>query len=153
MDRYYITQERFDELKKELEELKTNKRIEVAERLKQAKEYGDLSENSEYAEAREEQSLVEGRIFELEELLKKAEIIKKSAGVSNEVNVGSSVRVKKGEAVLNYTIVGAYDADPAAGKISDESPLGRAFVGRKVGEKVIAVIPSGEVEYEILKIE
>lgn len=153
MDRYYITQERFDELKKELEELKTKKRVEVAERLKQAKEYGDLSENSEYAEAREEQSLVEGRIFELEELIKKAEIIKKSEGAKNKVEVGSTVTAKKGEAILKYTIVGAYDANPAEGKISDESPLGRAFVGRKAGEKVTVVAPSGEAEYEILKIE
>ena len=153
MDRYYITQERFDELKRELEELKSKKRIEVAERLKQAKEYGDLSENSEYAEAREEQSLVEGRIFELEELLKKVSIIKKSEGVKNKVEVGTTVTVKKGEAILKYTIVGAYDASPAEGKVSDESPLGKAFVGRKVGEKVMVTAPVGEAEYEILKIE
>lgn len=153
MDRHYLTQERFEELKKELEELKTKRRMEVAERLKQAKEFGDLSENSEYAEARDEQSLVEGRIFELEELLKKAAIIQKTAGMKARAEIGSTVTVKKGEAVLKYTIVGAYDANPAEGKISDESPLGMALVGRKVGEKAKAVTPSGEAEYEVLKVE
>ncbi|MEK9180070.1 MAG: transcription elongation factor GreA [Patescibacteria group bacterium] len=153
MDRYYLTQERFDELKRELEELKSKKRIEVAERLKTAKEFGDLSENSEYTEAREEQSIVEGRIFELEELMKRAEIIKKSAGAKSKVEVGSSVTVKKGEKVATYTIVGAYDADPATGKISDESPLGRAFLGRRPGDKATVEAPSGEAVYEVLKIE
>lgn len=153
MDRHYLTQERLDELKSELEELKTKRRVEVAERLRQAKEFGDLSENSEYTEAREEQSLVEGRIFELEEFLKKATIIQKAAGARTKVEVGSTVTVKRGEAVLTYTIVGAYDAEPTEGKISDESPLGRAFMGRKVGEKAKAITPTGEIEYEILKIE
>src|SRR3989344_7015229 len=99
----YLTQERFEELKKELNELKTKKRIEIAERLKHAKEYGDLSENSEYAEARDEQSLVEGRIFELEELFKQASIIKKSEG--SKVGVGSTVTLKKGDKNVTYTIV------------------------------------------------
>lgn len=153
MDKYYLTQERLDELKKELDGLKTTRRVEVAERLKTAKEYGDLSENSEYAEAREEQSLVEGRIFELEELLKKAVIIKKSEGGKNKVEVGCTVNVKKGDKVFTYMIVGAYDANPAEGKISDESPLGRAFLDSKVGDHVKVTTPGGEVAYEILKIE
>ncbi len=153
MDKYYFTKERFEELKKELEELKSKRRIEVAERLKQAKEYGDLSENSEYAEAREEQSLVEGRIFELEEILKKAAVIQKTEGVKSKVEVGSTVTAKKGEKILTYTIVGAYDANPAEGKISDESPLGRGFLGHKVGDSVIVASPSGEIAYQITKIE
>jgi len=152
MDKYYLTKERFEELKKELEELKGAKRLEITERLKHAKEYGDLSENSEYAQAREEQALVEARIFELEELFKKAVIIKKS-GVSDKVVVGSTVTVKKNDQIIQYTIVGSYEAKPEDGKISDESPLGRAFLHHKVGDSVTVVTPGGPVSYQITKIE
>ncbi len=152
MDQYYLTKERLEELKKELENLKSEKRLDVAERLKRAKEYGDLSENSEYSEAREEQSRVEGRIFELEETLKKAVIIKKSAG-SEQVEVGATVTVKKDLNVFRYMIVGSNEAKPEEGKISNESPLGRAFLHRKVGDKVMAKTPGGEVSYQITKIE
>jgi len=152
MDRYYLTKERLEELKQELDGLKNTKRMEIAERLRHAKEYGDLSENSEYAEAREEQSLVEGRIFELEELSKKAVIIKKSEG-SGKVEVGSTVTAKKNGQILQYTIVGSYEAKPEDGKISDESPLGRAFLGRKVGDDVTVNAPLGAVTYQITKIE
>lgn len=151
-DKYYLTKERLEELKKELEFLKVQKRLEVSERLKRAKEFGDLSENSEYTEAREEQSLVEGRIFELEEVLKKAVIIGKNEG-GGEIGIGSTVTVKKDGANLTYTIVGSDEAKPEEGKISNESPLGRAFLGRKVGDSVTAKTPSGEVNYKIVKIE
>ena len=151
-DKYYLTKERLDELKAELEEFKTKKRADVAERLKQSKEYGDLSENSEYAEAREEQSIVEGRIFELEELLKRAEIIKRSVG-TGKIEVGSKVTAKTGDKVVTYAIVGASDANPGEGNISDESPLGQAFLGKRVGDRVTVRAPSGNVGYEILKIE
>jgi len=151
MDKQYLSQERLDELKKELDGLKTVKRVEISERLKRAKEYGDLSENAEYAEAREEQSTVETRIFELEELLKKAEVIKKSDGAI--VRVGSTVTAKKGDKNVKYAIVGSYEAKPEEGRISDESPLGRAFIKHKVGDTVSVTTPSGVVAYEILKIE
>jgi transcription elongation factor GreA len=152
MQKQYLSQERFDELKQELEGLKTTKRIEVAQRLKTAKEYGDLSENSEYAEAREEQASVETRIIELEDLLKNAAIVTKakSTGV---VEVGSTVVIKKAGKEMTYTIVGSYEADPAAGKISADSPLGRAFLEKKTGEKVDITTPAGKATYEILKIE
>lgn len=151
MPKQYLTKERLEELKIELDELKNNKRQKVAERLKQAKEYGDLSENSEYAEAREEQANVEGRIFELEELLKEAVTIKTGEG-GDTVNVGSVVTVKKGEKVLVYTIVGSYEAKPEEGRISDESPLGKAFMGHKVSDAVDVSTPGGSAHYEITKI-
>lgn len=141
-----------EELKQELEDLKKNKRVEVSERLKHAKEYGDLSENAEYAEAREEQSVVESRIFELEEILKKVVVIKKSAS-GDRVEVGSTVTAKRDDQVLKYTIVGSYEAKPEDGKISDESPIGKAFLHRKVGDSVVVTTPTGQVTYQITKIE
>jgi transcription elongation factor GreA len=147
----YLSKERFDELTAELAELKTTKRNEVAQRLRTAKEYGDLSENSEYAEAREEQASVETRIAELGDLLKNVEILTKSKGI-DAVQVGSVITVKKGGKEMTYTVVGSYEADPLAGKISDESPLGKAFMGKKVGEKVNVDAPAGKITYEILEI-
>jgi transcription elongation factor GreA len=152
MSKQYLTKERLEEFKAELEELKNIKRNEVAQRLKQAKEYGDLSENSEYAEAREEQANVEGRISELEEVLKTAVVIEKTED-NGIVQVGSVVTVKKGDKTSKYVIVGMYDAKPEEGKISDESPLGKAFLKHKVGDKVIVTTPAGAMNYEILKIE
>jgi transcription elongation factor GreA len=148
----YLSQERFDELTAELAELKTTKRVGIAERLKTAKEYGDLSENSEYAEAREEQAAVETRINELEDLLKNAAIIQKATG-SDVVTVGSTVVAKKAGKEITYHIVGSYDADPVAGKISDESPLGKAFMKKRAGDKVNVATPAGTTTYEIMKIE
>ncbi len=152
MDKYYLSKERLQELKDELERLRTQKRIEVAERLKHAKEYGDLSENSEYSEARDEQSRVEQRIFELEELFKRAVVIKKTEG-GDKVSVGSAVTVKKENNLFRYQIVGSNETSPEEGKISNESPLGRAFLGHKVGDSVTVKTPGGEVAYQITKIE
>jgi transcription elongation factor GreA len=152
MSKQYLTQERLDELKVELEELKNTKRQEVAQRLKQAKEYGDLSENSEYAEAREEQASVESRIFELEELMKEAVTIKTGEG-GDIVQVGSIVTVKKGDKTMTYTIVGPYEAKPEEGRISDESPLGKAFLKHKVGDVIQIATPGGSVSYEVVEIK
>ncbi len=152
MPKQYLTKERLEEFREELEMLKNKKRVEVAERLKQAKEYGDLSENSEYVEAREEQATVEARIGELEDLMKDAVTIKMSEG-GDTVAVGSKVTVKKGEKTMTYAIVGSYEAKPEEGRISDESPLGDAFLKRKVGDKVEVATPAGKMSYEILKIE
>lgn len=152
MDNYYLTKERFDELKTELETLRSVKRREVAERLKQAKEFGDLSENSEYSEAREEQSRVESRIFELEDISKKAVIIKTGAA-GDRVTIGSAVSVKKDGRTFRYQIVGSNEAKPEDGKISNESPLGKAFLDKKVGESVQVATPGGPAAYQILKIE
>ena len=151
MNKQYLTKERLEEIKKELEDLKNTKRVEVADRLRSAKEYGDLSENAEYAQAREEQASVETKIFELEELLQKAAIIEKSGG--NGVGVGSTISVKKGSNVFQYSIVGSYEAKPEEGRISDESPLGHAFLGHATGDTVTVTTPAGPATYEILKVE
>ena len=152
MDKYYLTKERQDELEKELETLKHQSRLEVAEHLKRAKEYGDLSENAEYAEAREEQNAVETRIFELEELLKKAVIIKKS-GCADQVQVGCRVTVHKNGQIFQYMIVGSNESKPEEGKISNESPIGQALLGKRVGDSVLVTTPAGQVTYQITKIE
>lgn len=152
MSKQYVTKERLEAFKAELEELKSKRRNEVAQRLKQAKEYGDLSENSEYAEAREEQANVETRIFELEDLLKDAVIIEKTED-NGVVQVGSVITIKKGEKTSVYTIVGKYEARPEEGKISDESPLGRAFLDHKAGDKIPVTTPAGVMTYEIIKID
>jgi transcription elongation factor GreA len=155
MPEQHLTRERYEELKRELEALKTKGRAEVAEHLKRAKEYGDLSENAEYAEAREEQNLIEGRIFELEELLKRAVVMAEKSGPSagGAVKVGSTVEVEKNGKVMRYTIVGPYDAKPEEGKISDESPLGKSFLGHTAEEVVTVVTPAGKATYKIKKVE
>ena len=150
---YYLTAERLDELKKELEELKTTARIEVATRLKRAKELGDLSENSEYIEAREEQNQVERRIFELEQMVKNAVIIKKPANGKETVQIGATIEVEKDGKNQKFTIVGSNEARPAAGLISNESPLGKAFLDKRAGDVVKVKVPIGEVTYKIVKIE
>lgn len=149
---YYLTQERFDELKAELERLKADARSEIAEQLKKAKEYGDLSENAEYAEAREEQARVESRIFELENMMKHAVIIKKEGG-SDAVQIGGKATVRKDGKTFEYTIVGSSESKPEEGKISNESPIGRALLGRKVGDSVTITTPAGSSTYQITKIE
>lgn len=151
MTQQHLTQERLDELKAELEMLKNTKRQEVAQRLKTAKEYGDLSENSEYVEAREEQANVEARIFELEELLKDVVTIKTGEG-GDVVAVGSIVTVKRGDREMTYTIVGPYEAKPEEGRISDESPLGKSFLGHRVGDMISVATPGGTVQYEVVRV-
>jgi len=152
MDKYYLTEKRLEELKEKLEDLKINKRREIAERLKQAKEFGDLSENSEYASAKEDKSKLERDIFDLEDILKRASIIQKS-GVVDVVEVGSTVRVKKNDDVFSYQIVGPSEANPQGGKISNESPLGKGLLGCRVGDVVKIDAPGGVAEYHITKIE
>lgn len=152
MDQYYLTEERREELKKELEQLRNVARLEVAEHLKRAKEYGDLSENSEYVEAREEQARIETRISELDDMLKSAVIIKKNAGGGNLVQVGCTVTVKKNGKDATYSIVGSSESDPAQNKISNESPLGRAFLNRSIGEEVEVETPAGKTKYTIVSI-
>lgn len=152
MDKYYVTQKRLDELKAELELFRTDKRREVADRLREAKELGDLSENTAYDEARNEQERVEMRIVELEEMIKNAEIITHSK--SDVVVIGSKVSVKKEKATkaTELEIVGSEEADPASGKISNESPLGRSFLGAKAGDKVTVTTPAGIVHYTVVTV-
>ena len=148
---YYLTLERLEELKKELNELKTTRRAEVAERLKRAKELGDLSENAEYMEAREEQNQVETRIVELEDMIKNAAVIKHMNG--SKVQIGSTVELEKDSRKMTLTIVGPNEADPSAGKISNESPLGKAFLDKKTGDSVKVKTPAGETTYKILSVK
>ena len=149
---YYLTKERLEELKRELEDLKINARIRVSERLKRAKEFGDLSENAEYTEAKEEQEQIERRIFELEEMVKNAAIIKQGAA-GGEVQIGSTVTLEKGKQTVKYMIVGSNEARPEEGKISNESPVGKELLGKKVGDTIRVKTPSGEVQYTIAGIE
>lgn len=153
MAKQYLTKEKLAELKAELNELKTVKRVEVAEKLKRAKELGDLSENSEYLDAREEQGRIESRIFELEELLKDVELIEKSRSIGSIVKTGSTVEVSKERKKMKFFIVGSNETKPEEGYISNESPLGKAFIGKKKGDTVLVQVPHGKVEYKIISVE
>ena len=141
------------EIEKELEALKTEGRIDIAEKLKVARSYGDLSENSEYDEAKSEQAKIEARITELEYQLDHSEII--DTADSDSVSMGSKVIVKrlKDNFEATFEIVGFAQSNPAQGKISDESPVGKALVGAKVGDVVVVEAPIGNLEYEILGLE
>ena len=152
MTNIYVTKNRYKELEKELEQLKGKGRRSIASRLKEAKELGDLSENSEYQEAREEQLILERRIHHLERVLRGATIIHKKKG-SDVIEVGSFVKVQKGKNSVQYTIVGSDEADPKEGKISNESPLGRSLLGRKVGDHIEVDTPKGKIAYHIIGIE
>ena len=149
----FITKHGLEKLKKELERLKTVKRREIAQALQKAKELGDLSENAEYSEAKESQSFNEGRISELEEIIKGAATIKTSANQGDIVQIGSTVQVKNSNISREYTIVGSEEADPANGRISNKSPLGVAFLGKKTGDEVEIETPGGKMRYKILGIK
>lgn len=146
---YHITLEGKAELEAELEELK-GRRATIAEKIANARDYGDLSENAEYDSAREEQGLVESRISEIEEILLNADIIK--ATKSSTVKVGSTVVIKNGQE-YTYRIVGPVEADPLEGKISNESPIGSALMGKKVDDKVTITTPKGETTYLIKEVK
>jgi transcription elongation factor GreA len=132
--------------------LKNEKRLEISERLRRAKEFGDLSENSEYVEAREEQSRVETRIYELEDMMKHVSIIKKGDSGS-EARIGSTVSAEKDGETKTFSIVGSEESKPEENKISNESPLGAAFLGKKVGDSVSIVTPNGQAVYKITRVE
>lgn len=150
----FLTKEGIDELKKELQTMTSQKQPELIKRVATARDFGDLSENTEYANAREELSFVEGRIAELEEILAKAKVIvengnnKKSCGVA----LGSKVTVNVNGTKHVFTVVGEWEADPLAKRISHSSPLGKALLGKKIGDKVEVEAPAGKILYEILKI-
>ena len=132
---FYLTKKGIEELKVELDEL-LKRRAPIAERIKTAREFGDLSENSEYSSARQEQERVESRIAEIEHILQNVEIIKKPRG-DNKVQLGSTVKLKgQGGSAKEFQVVGTVEADPLNGKISDESPIGKALLGKIVGDKV-----------------
>jgi len=144
-----------EKIENELEQLKTVRRKEIAARIKQAIEFGDISENSEYDEAKNEQAQIEERINKLENILKKSVIIDEEDISTDLVSIGSKVHVKENgdNEVMEYTIVGSAEADPYEAKISNESPVGRALLGKKVGERAEIQIPDGITNYEVVKIE
>ena len=148
----FLTKKRLDEFKEELELLKTKRRLEVSEKLRDAKELGDLSENSEYLEARDEHARVETRIAEVEDIIKNALIIKENGGTRDKVDIGSTVDVVKDGKKLRFVIVGTSEARPEDGFISNQSPLGRELMGRRVGDTIVIDTPSGNVKYRIHKI-
>lgn len=152
MDKAYLSKEKYEEIQKELGELKISGRKRIAERLKQAKDLGDLSENSDYQEARDDQFRLEKRINQLDELLRKSEIIRKS-GKATIVGVGIKVKVEKKDEICEYTIVGSNEADPSQGFISNESPIGKSLLGKKVGDEVSYKTLKGEVKMKIVSIE
>ncbi|MFC6465372.1 transcription elongation factor GreA [Marinilactibacillus sp. GCM10026970] len=151
---YPMTLEGKENLENELEELKTVKRKEVVERIKIARGFGDLSENSEYESAKDEQAFIEGRISTVEHMLSNAEIIDNSKSKTDEVSLGRSVIFKELPNGIDeeYTIVGKAEADPFSGKISNESPIAQALLGKKVGEKVEISTPGGSMTVEITKV-
>lgn len=152
--KYPMTVEGKEKLEYELNELKTTKRKEIVERIKVARGFGDLSENSEYESAREEQAFIEGRIQKLERMLQYAEIIDVDNVEEGEITLGRTVLFKElpDGYEEEYKIVGAAEADPFEGKISNESPIAKALIGRTVGENVTIETPGGEMEVEILKV-
>ena len=149
-----VSSEGLKKLQEELEYLKTTKRKEVAEAIKVARAFGDLSENSEYDEAKNEQGLVEARIAEIEAMLKNVKVIDESNIKTDSVDVGNRVKVfdETFEEEVEYTIVGSSESNPVEFKISDESPIGRALIGASIGETVKAETPGGDIVMKILEI-
>lgn len=148
-----LTESGLKKVEEELEELKSVRRREVAERIKQAIEFGDISENSEYEDAKNEQAFIEGRIITLEKMLRNVKVIEDTKG-TNEVSIGSTVKLKDleyGDEIV-YTIVGSMEAEPDDNKISNESPVGKAILGHKKGEIVEVSVPAGSLKYEIIDI-
>ena len=152
MNEQIISQEGYDKLQDELSLLTTVKRKEIAERIERAKELGDLSENAEYSEAKDAQALNEGRILDLTNTLKNVTVVQYNNSI-DKVAMGSKVTVKTGDKEKQYSIVSFNEADPLNGMISNESPLGVAFLNKKNGDSVEVETPKGIVKYKILKIE
>ncbi len=151
---HYISKPGLKKLQEDLENLKTNARREVIERIAAAKELGDLKENAEYAEAKDDQAMLESKIADMEAVFKDAVLIEEERDADSEfVQVGSRVQVQCKGTTCVYTIVGTEEADPGQLKISNESPLGRAFLHKSRGDKVVVRVPKGEFEYIIVEID
>ncbi|WP_405105891.1 transcription elongation factor GreA [Paenibacillus sp. FSL K6-1217] len=150
-----LTPDGLKRLEEELETLKSVKRREVAERIKVAIGYGDISENSEYEDAKNEQAFIEGRVLTLEKMLRNARIINSDEIVTDVVSIGVTVNVEDMEYgdIMEYTIVGTAESDPLNNKISNESPVGRAIIGKKIGTIVDVNVPAGVIQYKILDIK
>jgi len=149
----YISSQKLKELKKELEERKTVLRQQIAERIQEAQTQGDVTENAEYTEAKEAQAFNEGRIIELENLINNAIVVFKKRK-KDTIQVGSQIVVKdKKNKKFEFTIIGSEDANPIEGKISNESPLGQAFLGQKQGDEIQVQTPKGKIKYKIVRIK
>ncbi|MBX3014411.1 MAG: transcription elongation factor GreA [Caldilineaceae bacterium] len=151
----YLTEDGLQKIKEELEYLTTTRRREVAQMIAEAKAEGDISENAGYDEAKTAQGFLEGRIRELENILKRAQVIKEGEAAANVVIIGRTVIVREEGTDFDetYTIVGSLEADPLNGRISNESPIGKALIGKKVGAKVVANTPGGEITFKIIRVE
>lgn len=147
----YISKEGLEKLKKEFEERRNVTRREIAERISAAKELGDLSENFEYQEAKEQQAMNEARVIDIENMIKDSVIIEHTSG-TDTIELGTRFTVEHDKKKRPFEIVGSNEADPMQGKISNESPLGQAFIGRSVGDKVEVAVPSGTIVYKIVEI-
>jgi transcription elongation factor GreA len=150
--KYLLTADGLQKMQDELKVLVNDKRKEVIERIREAAAHGDLSENADYAQAREEQSFIEGRVQEIEEIIKNAEIIT-TGNHGSVITIGSTVITKTAGTEKKYTIVGSNEANPKEGKISNESLVGKALLGRKAKDNFKISTPAGEMEYEIVSIE
>jgi len=151
-NKVFMTAEGLAKAKKELSELQTAKRKEIAQRIQSARELGDITENSEYEAALEEQAYIEGKIDELSEVIRQAEVVENPTSKDHCVNVGSRVRLHLEGAEMEYEIVGELEADPVQNKISHESPLGQALLGKKIGDKIEVEAPVGRLFYTVLNI-
>ncbi|HBB37710.1 MAG: Transcription elongation factor GreA [Candidatus Magasanikbacteria bacterium GW2011_GWD2_43_18] len=149
----YLSQEKKGELEQELIDLKLTKIPEIAQRIDEAKQMGDLSENAEYHDARDQMAWAQSRVLELEAILHNAEVITTTGSGDGVVDLGRTVVVKVNGKEKEYTIVGAQEADPLSGKISNESPLGEAFMGKKKGDAVVVEVPAGVQEYKIIAVK
>lgn len=149
-----LTPEGLNNLEQELENLKIVKRREVAERIKQAIDFGDISENSEYEDAKNEQAFIEGRILTLEKMLRNVRVIEYTDSDSNIVHLGAKITLQdlENNEEFEYTLVGSAEADPMKNKISNESPVGKAIIGKNRGEVVEVTVPAGKIKYKILTI-
>ncbi len=156
MDREVIlTEEGYEKLREEIEYLSTTKRREVAQRIKEAREFGDISENSEYDDAKNEQAQVEHRLQQLEQKLRNARVVDTDSVSTDAVSIGAKVTLREGRKknTIAYTIVGSAEADPRQGRLSNESPVGKALLGIKKGEKVTIPAPRGAIVYTVVSIE
>jgi transcription elongation factor GreA len=155
MKEVILTKEGYEKLKEEIEYLSNDKRREVADRIRQAREFGDIAENAEYDDAKNEQALLEHRISLLEERLRAARVIEKKDVTKDVVSIGSTVRLRDLDAnkTFEYRIVGSAEANPAENKLSNESPVGKAILGRKKGEVVQVTAPRGALKFKILEIK
>jgi len=150
-----LTEEGFEKLENELDYLENEKRREVAKRIKVAREFGDISENSEYDDAKNEQAFVEGRIKEIKNMLNNAHVVKDEEITDKKVNLGTKVMLHNldSDEKIAYTLVGSAEADPLNHKISNESPIGKTILGHSIGDQVTVETPGGDVDYEILSIK